>query len=106
MKHVYTIKKEDIGKIAIKIVICKHCGATKTIHLNDFMGPVQPLDVGKRIAQINAGQGVNRINKIGESPIYGVESQEQLEERLRTGKQQIQSEPDWTEREKINRVNK
>ena len=53
MKLVYTIKKSDIGKMQLNSSeTCKCCGVllwAQSINTKDFMGAIQPHDVGKRI---------------------------------------------------------
>lgn len=73
LKLVHTIKKEDIGKVFIKIIIkgCPYCETKdreEHIYLYNFMGYILSLDVGKRIYR--------RKNN------YCVENDEQLQKRL------------------------
>lgn len=53
MKLVYTIKKSDVGKGEVSSSKrCKCCGTllfAQHIKVRDFMGTIQPQDVGKRI---------------------------------------------------------
>ncbi len=42
MKHVHTITKDDVGKIAIQI-------PGSTLWLGDAIGHVQEIDIGKRV---------------------------------------------------------
>lgn len=72
MKLVYTIKKSDIGKGQLNSdKTCKCCGTllwAQSINCMEFMGKVQPQDVGKRI-YFSFGS-------------YQVENQEQLKSRI------------------------
>ena len=73
MKMVYTIQRLDIGKTQINnSKHCKCCGMllwAQSIDVREFMGTIQPQNVGKR------------IYFTGRS--YQVESQSQLEARKR-----------------------
>ena len=69
MKLVHTITSDDIDKRYLDIVLCEHCGTTERFDVQDFIGRVMKLDVGKRIYLSDTGQ-------------LHVENQEQLEKRL------------------------
>ena len=73
IKQIYTIKKSDIGKGQLNSKKdCPCCGIrlwTQTINTMDFMGKIQPIDVGKRIY----------FNETGRC--YQVENNKQLRER-------------------------
>jgi len=49
MKHVYTLRVEDIGKGYIEIVTCPYCHQHERLDVSEFLGRVFPLDVGKRV---------------------------------------------------------
>lgn len=72
MKHkrtyVYTIKVTDVGMYRVFYVPCKYCGRRQAINTHDIMGPIQQLDIGKRIYRIGSGP----------TAYYAVENQEQL----------------------------
>jgi len=74
LKYVHTIKPEDINKRMIKIPSCKHCNTFEVISVWDIMGPIQAIDIGKRIYKL--------IRK-NDRPIFYVENQDQLQERLK-----------------------
>ena len=74
MKHVYTITAEDVGKRIIKKA-CPYCEHSDVIYTPGFMGPVQVIDIGKRIY----------TNRIGRGTIHAIESQEQFEARQGRG---------------------
>ena len=69
-RHIYTIQPSDVGKGQILISACECCDYKKRILTRDFMGTIQPQDVGKQI--YNTAKGTPQV-----------ESQEQL--NIRTG---------------------
>ncbi len=66
----YTIQAEDVGKAVIQTEV-------GPVHVGDFMGRIQPVDVDKRLYR--------RQNISGDWWYWQIENNEQRDERLRAG---------------------
>lgn len=66
---VHTITKADIGKRLIKASPCRTCGFIDSINTTALMGGIFACDVRKQIVKTSIG--------------FRVESQEQMEKRLK-----------------------
>lgn len=73
MKYVYTIEKNDVGKLVLEYSLpsCSHCGKkceTGKIYPYYFMARILPIDIGKRIYKGENG--------------FHIENDEQRDKRL------------------------
>ena len=52
-RYLFTISHRDIGKTTVRKMACHECDRVETIYIGSAIGRIQPIDVGKRVFDVD-----------------------------------------------------